>query len=100
MNKADIVVMSDLHLGTFGCQASNILKYLDRINPRILILNGDIVDIWNFKKSYFPDTHIEVIRKVMKLLSGGTTVYYITGNHDEALRRYSDFKIENFHIVD
>lgn len=79
--------------------ASKLLKYLDTIQPEILVLNGDIIDIWNFRKSYFPDTHMEVVRKILKLVSLGTSVYYITGNHDEALRKYAVFHMGNFHLV-
>lgn len=97
--KAKVVILSDLHLGTYGCQAARLLKYLQNIQPEILVLNGDIIDIWNFRKSYFPDTHMEVVRRILKLVSLGTTVYYITGNHDEALRKYAVFHMGNFHLV-
>ncbi|NDD47399.1 MAG: UDP-2,3-diacylglucosamine diphosphatase, partial [Flavobacteriia bacterium] len=49
----EAVILSDLHLGTFGCHAREILRYLKSIRPETIILNGDIIDIWNFKKSYF-----------------------------------------------
>ena len=84
----EVCVISDLHLGTFGCHALEIVQYLKGIQPRILVLNGDIIDIWQFRKKYFPPAHIQVIREVFKLMEQGTHVYYITGNHDEALRKY------------
>jgi UDP-2,3-diacylglucosamine pyrophosphatase LpxH len=96
----DVVVMSDLHLGTYGCHASEIVNYLKSISPRILILNGDIIDGWQFSKRYFPVTHIQVIKETMNLLSKGTRVIYITGNHDEMLRRYSDIEMGNFQLTD
>lgn len=92
--------MSDLHLGTFGCQAKSVISYLRSIEPEILILNGDIVDIWQFSKRYFPDTHMQVIKEIFALLSRGTKVYYITGNHDELLRKYSDLQLGNFTLTD
>lgn len=98
-NKARVVIISDLHLGTYGCQAAKLLKYLNQIQPETLILNGDIIDIWNFRKSYFPDTHMEVVRRILKLVSLGTNVYYITGNHDEALRKYAVFHMGSFHLL-
>lgn len=98
--KLDICVISDIHLGTHGCQANELLSYLKSIQPKTLILNGDIVDIWNFKKNYFPKAHMEIIRRLLKFLEKGTKVVYITGNHDETLRRFSDFKLGNFHLVD
>ena len=98
--KVEIVVISDLHLGTFGCQAANIYAYLKSVEPEILVLNGDIIDIWQFRKNYFPKTHLKVIKQILSLASKGTTVYYLTGNHDEALRRFSDFSIGNIHLQD
>ncbi len=96
----DVVVISDVHLGTFGCHAGELLQYLRSIQPRLLILNGDIIDIWNFSKRYFPAAHLEVISEIMRLASTGTRVVYITGNHDELLRKYSDITLGNFQIAD
>ncbi|MBC7947269.1 MAG: UDP-2,3-diacylglucosamine diphosphatase [Chitinophagaceae bacterium] len=96
----DVVVMSDFHLGTYGCHATEILNYLKSIVPKILILNGDIIDGWQFSKRYFPNSHMQVIKEIMALLSSGTRVIYITGNHDEMLRRYSDLEIGNFQLTD
>lgn len=98
--KVPLVVLSDVHLGTYGCQAKELLQYLKSIQPKILILNGDIIDMWNFSKSYFPVSHMNVLRQIIKLSNLGTRVIYITGNHDEALRKYSDFALGNFELVD
>lgn len=102
MNKRhiELVVLSDLHLGTFGCHANQLLDYLKSIDPQTLILNGDIIDIWNFSKNYFPKSHMQVLRQILKMTEKGTTTYYITGNHDEALRKYSGLKIGKFHLED
>ncbi|AXG74586.1 UDP-2,3-diacylglucosamine diphosphatase [Flavobacterium arcticum] len=96
----DLVVLSDVHLGTYGCHAKELLAYLSTIKPKILILNGDIIDIWQFRKSYFPKPHLKVIKKLLDFASKGTKVYYITGNHDEMLRKFSDTSMGNFSIVD
>ena len=96
----DLVVLSDVHLGTYGCHAKELLAYLATIKPKILILNGDIIDIWQFRKSYFPKPHLKVIKKLLDFASKGTKVYYITGNHDEMLRKFSDTSMGNFSIVD
>jgi len=96
----DVVVVSDLHLGTYGCKAKEITNYLKSITPQILILNGDIIDGWQFSKSYFPASHLAVIKEIMNMLATGTRVIYITGNHDEMLRRYSDLQIGNFQLTD
>ena len=98
--QVEVVVMSDLHLGTYGCNAKEIVNYLKSISPQILILNGDIIDGWQFKKSYFPVPHMQVIKEIMNLLSKGTRVIYITGNHDEMMRRYSDLQIGDFQLTD
>ena len=96
----ELVVLSDLHLGTYGCHANQLLDYLKSIDPQTLILNGDIIDIWNFSKNYFPKSHMQVLRQILKMTEKGTTTYYITGNHDEALRKYSGLKIGKFHLED
>ncbi len=96
----DIVILSDVHLGTYGCHAAELLQYLKHIKPAVLILNGDFIDIWQFKKKYFPPTHIEVIQRILKMASAGTKVYYLTGNHDDALRRFSDFAMGNIQLRD
>ncbi len=97
--KLEIAVISDVHLGTFGCRAQELLNYLKTINPKVLILNGDIIDIWQFNKRYFPKTHMKVIKYITSLLSNGTKVYYITGNHDEMLRKFKGFRLGSFEIV-
>lgn len=95
----EIAVISDVHLGTYGCHAKELNQYLKSIQPRMLILNGDILDIWNLSKSYFPIAHIKVIRRILKLMSAGTQVYYITGNHDEFLRKFNELDLGNFRIL-
>jgi len=96
----DVAVLSDLHLGTYGCHAKEIITYLKSISPQILILNGDIIDIWQFSKHYFPSTHVAVIKEILNLMTSGTRVIYVTGNHDEMLRRYSDLQLGHFQLTD
>lgn len=96
----DVVVLSDVHLGTYGCQAKKLATYLKSITPSILILNGDIIDGWQFSKSFFPASHMSVIKEIINYITNGTRVFYITGNHDEVLRRYSDFRVGNFVLTD
>ncbi len=98
--KVDIAVISDVHLGTYGCHADELLAYLNSIQPRKLVLNGDIIDIWQFSKRYFPPAHMKVLRRIMGMASQGAEVFYITGNHDETLRKFSETAIGNLHIVD
>ena len=96
----DVVVVSDVHLGTYGSRAKELVTYLKSITPNILILNGDIIDGWQFSRHYFPPAHMAVIKEVLNLMTSGTRVFYITGNHDELLRRYSDFQLSNFTLTD
>lgn len=96
----DAVVISDVHLGTYGCHAKELLKYLKSINPKIIILNGDIIDIWQFSKNYWPEMHMKILRKLMKFMVEGVSVYYLTGNHDELLRKFSDMHLASFHLQD
>lgn len=96
--EVDIAVISDVHLGTYGCHAKELLKYLKSIKPKIIILNGDIIDIWQFSKRYWPETHMKVVRKLMKFVVEGVPVYYLTGNHDELLRKFADMNLGTFHI--
>ncbi|MFC2175839.1 UDP-2,3-diacylglucosamine diphosphatase [Bacteroidota bacterium] len=94
----ETVVISDTHLGTYGCQAEELVTYLRSIRPQKLVLNGDIVDAWQFNKSYFPSSHVRVIKEVFKMLSYGVEVYYIPGNHDEVARKFCGQTIGNLFI--
>ncbi|MGB5822232.1 MAG: UDP-2,3-diacylglucosamine diphosphatase [Saonia sp.] len=98
--KIEVAVISDVHLGTYGCHAEELIAYLSSIQPKKLILNGDIIDIWQFSKRYFPSSHLKVLKKIIGMASNGSEVYYITGNHDEMLRKFSDTSMGNFNIVD
>lgn len=94
----DLVVISDVHLGTYGCQAKELLKYLKSIDPKVVILNGDIIDIWQFNKRYFPKPHMKVIKYLLKWIVEGKEIHYLTGNHDEMFRKFKDFELGNFKI--
>jgi len=97
--RVEISVISDVHLGTSGCHAKELLVYLRSIKPGILILNGDIIDIWQFKKRYWPKSHMRVIKYLIGIATKGTKVYYITGNHDETLRKFAGLQMGNLSIV-
>jgi UDP-2,3-diacylglucosamine pyrophosphatase LpxH len=97
--EVELVVISDVHLGTYGCHAEELLRYLKTIKPKRLILNGDIIDIWQFSKRYWPKSHMKVVRHIMGLLAKGTKITHLTGNHDEMLRKFSGFRIGSFQIT-
>ncbi|WP_374527205.1 UDP-2,3-diacylglucosamine diphosphatase [Novosphingobium sp.] len=84
------VWISDIHLGTRGCNAEMLLDFLRSIECETLYLVGDIVDGWRLRKGwYWPDAHNEVVRRVLKLAHRGTHVVLVAGNHDEMLRPYA-----------
>jgi len=95
----DLVVISDVHLGTYGCHAKELLQYLKSIKPKEVVLNGDIVDIWQFSKRYWPKSHMKVVKLIMVWISKGVKIHYITGNHDEMLRKFVGFKLGSFSIL-
>lgn len=94
----DIIVISDVHLGSIGSKAKELYFYLKSVKPRMLIMNGDIIDMWQFKKRYWDIYHTKLIRLLLKYMSKGIKVNYITGNHDEELRRFVGFKMSGLEI--
>ncbi len=97
--KVQLVVLSDVHLGTYGSHAKELLQYLKSIKPETLVLNGDIIDIWQFSKRYWPKSHMQIVKQITKLLGKGTKIYYVTGNHDELLRKFVGFRLGKLKIV-
>lgn len=96
--EVELVVLSDIHLGTYGCRSEELLRYLKTIKPKKIILNGDIIDMWQFSKRYWPKSHMQVIKHITGLLAKNTKVVYLTGNHDEMLRKFSGFRLGSFQI--
>ncbi len=96
----DLVVLSDVHLGTRSCKAESLVRYLDGISPSELVLNGDILDLREIHKGYWPESHGEVVRRILAFADAGVPVYYVTGNHDEVLRPFSLYRSGNLHLVD
>mgnify|MGYP001212193614 CR=1 FL=1 len=94
----DLLVLSDVHLGTRGCRADELLLYLKSIKPKQVVLNGDILDMWQFNKNYWPKNHMKIISLLFKWLVKGIKITYITGNHDEVLRKFEGLKLGNFEI--
>ena len=89
------IFISDIHLGTRGCKADELCAFLKANTCENLFLVGDILDGWRLKKRwYFPQSHANVIRRILTAAKRGTKVYYILGNHDEALRPYISYNID------
>ena len=97
--EVDLVIISDVHLGAVGCHAKELLQYLRSIKPKMLILNGDIIDVWQFRKRFFPKSHLMVIRHLTGMIAKNTKVIYITGNHDEIMRKFVKFNLGSFKLV-
>ncbi len=98
--KVEVLVLSDIHLGTFGCHATALLDYLKSVEPEMVILNGDIVDAWQFSKWYWPKSHWDVVKHLVKWLSNDIPVVYLTGNHDDVLRRLPDLHLGSFTLAE
>lgn len=94
----DIVVISDTHLGTIGSQSKELHKYLKSIDPKKIILNGDIIDVWQFSKRKWDKYHTKIIGQLLKFISKGVEVHYIVGNHDESFRRFLNLELDGFKI--
>ncbi|EZQ18431.1 UDP-2,3-diacylglucosamine diphosphatase [Pseudomonas sp. G11-1] len=93
--------ISDVHLGTRDCQAEKLAGFLKEYECDQLYLVGDIIDGWRLRKSmYWPQSHTNVIRRILTMSKRGTRVTYVTGNHDEFLRRYATLNIGNIRLVD
>lgn len=97
------IFISDIHLGSRGCQADALCSFLKSNTCENLYLVGDVIDGWQLQKRwYFPQSHVNVIRRILTAAKRGTNVYYILGNHDEALRKFLQFDIEvgNIKLLD
>jgi UDP-2,3-diacylglucosamine pyrophosphatase LpxH len=99
IREVETTVISDIHLATHASQPKKLLKYLKSVQLKTLVLNGDIIDSWRFSRNYFPKAHLKVIRQFIKMMEKGVQIYYITGNHDEFLRKFAGTQIGNLKIV-
>jgi UDP-2,3-diacylglucosamine pyrophosphatase LpxH len=94
------VWISDIHLGTRGCNATLLVDFLRSFECETLYLVGDIVDGWRLKKGwYWPDEHNEVIRRILKQAHRGTRVVFVAGNHDEMLREFAGLTFGGVELV-
>jgi UDP-2,3-diacylglucosamine pyrophosphatase LpxH len=96
--EVELVIISDVHLGTYGCHSEELLRYLKSIKAKRIILNGDIIDMWQFSKRFWPKSHMQVVKHITGLITKGTKVTYLTGNHDEMLRKFAGFRLGSFNI--
>lgn len=96
--KVEVVVISDVHLGSCSAHAKELLDYLKSIKPKKVILNGDIVDFRQLQKGFWPKSHIRVLRYLVALTGKGVQIEYITGNHDQMLHQFALFRHGFFRI--
>ena len=100
MNKYKTIVMSDLHLGARQSQTDKIIEFLDNNTSERLILNGDIIDGWALKgNGKWTPNCTKIFRRFMKMSENGTKVIYLRGNHDDFLKDFIPFKLNNIRIV-
>src|SRR3982074_3601648 len=93
--------MSDIHLGTSGCQAERLLEFLQVTESETLYLVGDIIDGWQLKRRWFWDqSHNNVVQTVLKKARNGTEVIFVPGNHDESIRQFIDLDFGGIKIRD
>ncbi|WP_242499972.1 UDP-2,3-diacylglucosamine diphosphatase [Methylibium sp. Pch-M] len=95
------VWVSDVHLGTPGCQAAALLDFLKAVDSRHLYLVGDIIDGWQLRRSwYWPQAHNDVVQKLLRKARKGTRVVFVPGNHDEFARKYLGHSFGGIEVVD
>ena len=93
------VWISDIHLGTRGCNADLLIDFLDNVDSETMYLVGDIIDGWQLKKKfYWPTAHNDIVWRIMKRARRGTRVVYIPGNHDEMFRQFTGLNFGGIEI--
>ena len=99
-NQYRTVFISDVHLGTKDSKAQYLLEFMKHTSFDQLYLVGDIFDGWKMKNGiYWHKSFNKLIRRALKLTKNGTSIYYITGNHDEFLRKYANTQFDNIHLL-
>lgn len=97
--KIEALFISDVHLGSKGSNAEGVLALLKQYEPETLFLVGDIIDGWLLKRKFrWPQSHTNVIRKILSYSKNNTKVIYIPGNHDDFLREYGEFEFGNLEV--
>ena len=99
MTRIRALFLSDIHLGSRACRAERLLSFLKQFECGTIFLLGDIVDFWALKRGvYWPESHNTVVQKLLRLARHGVEIYYIPGNHDEALTDYLDSSFGNVRV--
>ncbi|MEM9312475.1 MAG: UDP-2,3-diacylglucosamine diphosphatase [Pseudomonadota bacterium] len=91
--------ISDVHLGTKGCNADMLIDFLDNTDSETMYLVGDIIDGWRLKKKfYWPSAHNDIVWRILKRAKRGTRIVYIPGNHDEMFRQFTGLNFGGIEI--
>jgi UDP-2,3-diacylglucosamine pyrophosphatase LpxH len=97
--KIEALFISDVHLGSKGSNAEDVLEILKKYQPNYLFLVGDIIDGWLLRRKFrWPQSHTNVIRKILSYSKNDIKVIYIPGNHDDFLRDYGEFSFGNIEV--
>ena len=92
--------ISDVHLGTRGCNHELLIDFLDHTDSETMYLVGDIIDGWRLKKKvYWPPEHNDIVWRILKRAKRGTRIVYIPGNHDEMVRPFSGMNLGGVEIM-
>lgn len=101
MNSYRAIFISDVHLGTKSCQVDALLGFLKHTESDVIYLVGDIIDGWRLKKTwYWPQSHNDVVQKLLRKTRKGTRIVFIPGNHDEFLRDFQEGQLGGIEITD
>ncbi len=98
--KIDVVVISDVHLGSQYSKAEELLVYLSSIKPKTLVLNGNFIHPSHIRRNHFPKSHLKVIKKILSLLSEGSEIYYLSGNRDFLFKKFTGSMFSRLHFQD
>ena len=98
--RLDLAVIADAHLGTRQSRPEELLRYLESIDPKRLVVCGDLIDLDAAARGQFDERHLAVVNHLLALAASGVRVYYLTGNHDAGLRRFGTLALGNLHLRD
>ena len=100
VNRQRAIFISDVHLGTKDCKASQLNEFLKLHQCEALYIVGDFIDGWRMaKKVHWRKSYTRIIRRILKLSKRGVKIYYVTGNHDEFFRKFANNRFDNIHLI-
>ncbi len=100
LRRVDLLVLSDVHLGTHDCQADALLRYLERIQPGEIVLNGDIIDLRECRRGVWRGSHTRVLERLLHLSRSEVPVHYLLGNHDQLLSSFLPLAVAGIQVAE